>query len=153
LLNVAIEEKSTNTTMRALELTSEEFTELGGEIMNRFPVGSIRKFERRWASYFAVDPIVVADVWRRLDIGKEDRFAEPKHLLWAILFLTQYTNETDLAGKCGAVHEDTFRKWTWHFIALIASLDSEVVSHHFYPVFSQNTHLLIDLFCCSCTFR
>lgn len=113
---------------RMLEITAEEFKELGGEIMNRFPGRSSQKFQRRWASHFAVDPIVMADVWNRLQIEKEDRFAEPKHLLWAILFLTQYTNESDLAGKCGAVHEDTFRKWSWYFIALIASLEAEVVS-------------------------
>jgi hypothetical protein len=109
-------------------VTPEEFEELGGTIMRR---ESEQKdaFKRRWASHFAVDPVVVSEVWKRLlpDLV-QDRYAEPKHLLWAILFLTQYTNEADLAGKCGAIHEDTFRKWAWLFVEKLSSLESEIVS-------------------------
>jgi hypothetical protein len=110
-------------------VTAKEFEDLGGKIMNR-EVERKDAFKRRWSSHFAVDPVVVAEVWKRLARDLEtEKFAEPKHLLWAILFLTQYTNEPDLAGKCGPVHEDTFRKWAWLFVEKIASLEFEVVSH------------------------
>jgi hypothetical protein len=109
-------------------VTPEEFEELGGHIMHR-EAEQKDAFKRRWASHFAVDPVVVSEAWKRLvpDLEKE-KYSEPKHLLWAILFLTQYTNESDLAGKCGAIHEDTFRKWAWFFVEKLSSLESEIVS-------------------------
>jgi hypothetical protein len=42
---------------RMLEITAEEFKELGGEIMNRFPGRSSQKFQRRWASHLLSIPL------------------------------------------------------------------------------------------------
>jgi hypothetical protein len=87
--------------------------------------GSSEKFKRRWASHFACNPLVIAVVWSL--IGQEDELLEPQHILWAVMLLTQYSSDSDLAGKCEGVHEDTFQKWSWHYINLIASLESDVV--------------------------
>lgn len=60
-----------------------------------------------------MEPEVVANVWQHLvaDIEEkdalEDKFAEPSHLLWALLFLKVYSMEAVLSSMCG-MDEDTF---------------------------------------------
>ena len=87
------------------------FKQLGGEIMSRFDVES-SSFETRWPSFFAVHASILAIVFGMIHpwIEEEDDLPslQPCHILWAVLFLTQYTNEADLASKCGGVDEDTF---------------------------------------------
>jgi hypothetical protein len=64
-------------------------------------------------AHFEVEPEVVANVWQHLvaDIEEEDaledKFAEPSHLLWALLFLEIYSMEAVLSSMCG-VDEDTY---------------------------------------------
>ena len=115
----------------SLDVKPEEFREIGGNIMKRANHGSQEKFAKRWSTHFAVDADVIAECWKRLEVDIDERIpgnVEPSHLLWAILFLTQYTTYSDLSGKCGnnnAVDEDTFSKWIWIFIECIASLEDE----------------------------
>jgi len=79
-------------------------------------------------------PEVVADVWSRLGIDRddpdvpEDKSAEPKHLLWALLFLKTNLDDHNLSSKCEAVSEPTYRKWKWIFIGKISYLETEIVS-------------------------
>jgi len=114
----------------------EQFKQLGALIMGRSTEGSESVFATRWKSFFCVDPEVVYRTWVLLDVPVhaegELSHAEPKHLLWALLFLTVYAEESQMAklvGKEGkAVDEQTFRKWSKIFVERIAFLVSEVVS-------------------------
>jgi hypothetical protein len=94
-------------TKKMVDLSAEEFAALGGMIMNREATsGSKEKYKKRWSSQFACDPAVISHAWSL--IGQEQELTEPQHILWAMLLLSQYSSDTDLAGKCEGVHEDTF---------------------------------------------
>ena len=85
-----------------------------------------------WSSTFLIDPAILAEIWKKLELHDHEeewiqKGGEPRHFLWAALLLKQYTNDSDIANKCGC-HEDTFQKWAWKMVDLIAGLESEVVS-------------------------
>ena len=122
--------------------------------MGRDPEGrSESVFLTRWLSFFGVDPAVVVQVWDMIQVPFIDdgdlSHAQPKHLLWALLFLRKYGDESEMAKlvgdfSSGAVDEKTFRKWRTVFVKRIASLKYDVVSH-----------LLVSslIACCCCCFN
>ena len=76
--------------------------------MDQDPEGkSERLFKRRWMSFFGVKPDVVATSWNLLEISNNDpddtamNGAKPEHLLWALMFLKKYGNETEMARLVG----------------------------------------------------
>ena len=109
-------------------VSPDQFKEMGAEIMHWYDVDAA-SFDQRWPSFFAASPLLLATVWDRLApiTEEEENGLEAHHLLWAILFLTQYTNKKDLVSKCGGVHEDTYRKYLWVMIGLLASLEFDVI--------------------------
>ena len=115
--------KSAKKAKLSRDVTVDEFTKLGAELMNRDPGGSDgRVFQERWTQHFLAEPVVVADVWQHLAVDIEadpdapdDKIAEPVHLLWALMLLKMYSTEAVLSGLCG-VDEDMFRKWARHDI-------------------------------------
>jgi len=122
-----------------LTATEEQICKLGGEIMGRDPAGKSEPvFEKRWMSFYGVSPTVCFDLWNQLCVpvdppsGHELCSAKPEHLLWALLWLKVYGNETELARLCGAtggaIDEKTFWKWTRIFVTRIAYLLPDVVS-------------------------
>lgn len=78
---------------------------------------------RKFVSYFGLEAVVVAAVWRRL--MKEGLLHgtsfEPKHLLWTLLFLKQYLAEPVHSAMCSCV-EKTFRKRVWEGCSLLCDL-------------------------------
>ena len=48
------------------------------------------------------------------------------HMLWALMFLKVYGNETTMSTMAG-VDEKTFQKWAWVLIEAISDLESSVV--------------------------
>jgi len=130
--------QSTKRLKPTINITPDEFKSIGSVILNRYPTKSIDN-DRRWITLFGVEAEVVSDVWTRLNIDREnpsipeDRTAQPKHLLWACLFLKTNSKDADLSGKVGgpdgAVSERTFRKWKWIFIEKISYLETDVVSN------------------------
>jgi hypothetical protein len=133
----------------AVDVTPDDYKQLGSDIMTRSTGGSSPVFERRWIAHFGVEVFVCVDVWKRLRINKEGpENAEPKHLLWALLLLKQYGTESDLAGKCEGVDEQTFRKWSWIFIEKISYLEHEVVSQRTTPKIDAKNYYLTTLLSC-----
>jgi len=105
--------------------------------MGRDPEGwSKNVFRTRFLSFFGVDPAVVVEVWDLIRVPFIDdgdlSHAQPKHLMWALLFLRKYGDESEMArlagGFGGAVDEKTFRKWSKIFVHQITSLKYNVVS-------------------------
>ena len=122
--------------------------------MGRDPEGRSQAiFLTRWLSFFGVDPAVVVELWDMIEVpffdpGGELSHAQPKHLLWALLFLRKYGDESEMAALCGdfnsgAIDEKTFRKWRTIFVKRIASLKYNVVSTVAASLFSNCLLLLL----------
>jgi len=120
-----------------IPLSVEQVEQLGGRIMSRDPEGrSGSIFRVRFLSFFGVDPAVVVRAWDMIQVpffhDGDLSHAQPKHILWALLFLKKYGDESEMSALCGedgrAVDEKTFRKWRTIFVHRIASLKPDVVS-------------------------
>jgi hypothetical protein len=78
-------------------------------------------------AFFGTWPNICAELWHRIDpyenIHPRTRAV---HLLWALLFMTNYTVECVNAALVGC-DEDTFRKWTRPWISNIALLSLELI--------------------------
>jgi len=119
-----------------IPVSVEQFEQLGADIMRRDPEGrSLAVFRTRFLSFFGVDPAVVVEIWDLIEVPFFDSgdlsHAKPEHLLWALLFLKKYGDESEMATIAGgdiAVDEKTFRKWSRIFVERIASLKYNVVS-------------------------
>eukprot|EP00171_Calliarthron_tuberculosum_P007915 IDg7915t1 len=75
---------------------------------------------RRFRALFGLQPNVIARVWVLLS-DKVPRNAQPRHLMWALLFLKVYATEHVNRMLTGA-DEKPFRKWAWCFVKLISGL-------------------------------
>lgn len=122
--------------VECIPVTEEQFKRLGGEIMCRDPEGrSEAVFLTRFLSFFGVYPALVVQLWDMIQVpfihDGDLSHAQPKHILWALLFLKKYGDESEMAALCGAekgaVDEKTFRKWRTIFVKRIASLKYDVV--------------------------
>ena len=116
-----------------MKLNFKDFYILGLEIINKVKYDKTHtptaNQEREFRSQFGASWYVCADVWNLLDmheIGLESK-KEPKHLLWAMLFLKVYGNEKTHAVMC-STSVKTFRKWVWDMISQISQLEIVVVS-------------------------
>jgi membrane protein YqaA with SNARE-associated domain len=73
-----------------------------------------------YQSLFGCSPEITAEIWYRVaPHGGETSLtkgAEPRHLLWALLFMKLYANDTALCAMVGGVDIKTFRFWTRYFI-------------------------------------
>jgi hypothetical protein len=79
--------------------------------------------KRRMASFFGVSQKVVRGVWNRLESkGRIPRGFAPKHLLWTLMFLKQYSTQTVLAALCGVRSEKTWEHWVWTGVHLLENL-------------------------------
>ena len=123
-----------------IPLSEAQVEMLGGQIMSRDPEGrSGAVFRIRFLSFFGVDPAVVVRAWDMIQVpffhDGDLSHAQPKHILWALLFLKKYGDESEMAALVGedgrAVDEKTFRKWAAIFTHRIASLKHDVVSSLF----------------------
>lgn len=109
---------STSTRTRSLPLRSENKSGGGG-------VTNVQKEHREFRSLFGCSPEIVAEIWYRIaPRGGEislKKGAEPRHLLWALLFMKVYANEDALCSMVGGVDNKTFYFWTRYFIRIIAT--------------------------------
>jgi len=66
--------------------------------------------KRTFKANFGVSLGVVALAWEHtLQMSTEEDFVQPKHMLWTIMFLKQYSSEDVMAGQCDTIPK-TFRK-------------------------------------------
>jgi hypothetical protein len=112
-------------------LTAVAFEQLGAKLMGRSVAKALTTRSRNFVAWFHARPREVAITWNLLcleghldDLGPNS--VNPDHLLWALMFMKLYTNETVLASVAGCT-EKTFRKWAWFYTEAIAKLDVKVV--------------------------
>jgi hypothetical protein len=85
-------------------------------------------FNRRWKSAFGASPEVCCLLWNKINPYKTmPTGVDPKHLLWALYFLTVYDTEHNSAHSLGKVDEKTYQKWLELFVDAISHLECEVV--------------------------
>ena len=97
-----------------------EFIEIAAEIFRRQLGNSEVIVKRRFRGLFGISVDVCVQVWNLL--GKRiPEASHPRHLLWALLFLKSYANETVISAMTGS-DEKTQRLWIWQFVRAIARL-------------------------------
>jgi hypothetical protein len=88
-------------------------------------------FNRCWKSSFGAPPEVCCVLWNKINPYKTmPAGVNPKHILWALLFLTVYDTEHNSAQRLGNVDEKTYRKWSELFVIAISYLECKVVGTH-----------------------
>jgi hypothetical protein len=115
-----------------LNVSPEEFEEEARKVL-RLRTGadkmSASTEKREFRSSFGVTFEVCSDVWRRLDPKRGiSKFAKPKHLLWAFVFLAVNGSEPVNCRLVGTRDQKSFRYWSWLFVEKIRNLESDVVS-------------------------
>lgn len=76
---------------------------------------------RRFKSFFGVTPEVCECIRNLIEMELNDD-SQPKHLLWCLNFLKQYTVE-HTRRTLFAADEKAIRKWTWIYVQHIADLN------------------------------
>ena len=111
---------------------ASDFEQLGLQIMSR-QIGSKLTFERRFRTFFGTSPQICELIWTNLDpfeqIAPDYPGVQVVHLLWALMFMKIYAEESVHCGLVGGVDEKTFRKWTWLFVEYISYEEDRVVSY------------------------
>lgn len=102
-------------------MSEDLFISIGQSMFLHAPLGSALTCERRFRSLFGTSPLICSIVWGILK-SEIPPGGEPRHLLWALLFLKTYGTEHTLRVMT-KVDEKTQRKWVWLFIELISSID------------------------------
>lgn len=81
---------------------------------------------RKFRALFAVSNNTCNIVWGK--IHDSYRYLQPKHLLWALLFLkcyaTEHVNSIISNSDC-----KSFRVWTWRVIKLLSALQFVSITH------------------------
>ena len=125
------------------EIAPNIFINAANDIVN-LPHSRNDVFNRRWNSAFGASPEVCSVLWNKIDPFKTMPMGvDPKHLLWALYFLTVYDTEHNSSQRVGKVDEKTYRKWSELFVEAISWLEYEVVSFFLTRIYRtplQSTH-------------
>lgn len=98
---------------------------MGKEERQRFGKQLCREF----LSFFGTTRQICSILWSMIQKKNNHdlpRGAAPKHLLWALLFMKTYANETILSSTL-KVDAKTARKWIWWAAEEISNLGDDVV--------------------------
>jgi hypothetical protein len=90
---------------------------------NQKKVHNVQKMHRNFKSLFGCSPDLVAEIWYKIAPRGEESLkkgAEPRHLLWALLFMKVYANDDTLCSLVGGVDSKTFCFWTRYFIKMMS---------------------------------
>ena len=96
-------------------------------------IGNIKN-DVMYKQFFGLSPELTSLVWDLLTNPKIHVRLLPKHLLWALMFLKQYTNEGVLSGLA-KVSPKTFRKWVRIVVHGLSSWYESFVSKCFTPIY------------------
>lgn len=123
-----------------MDILTNTFWIEGLAIANHNATNSKLTGYRKYRTFYGVSPEVCSMLWNR--ILQKPSGAQPKHLLWSLLFLKNYNKEHVNAALVLA-DEKTFRLWSWRFVTLISQL--EVVSSKEICTFIQQSSYDLSL--------
>lgn len=103
-------------------MSSESFYELGCSYMGHDIKKSVIVGTRRFKSFFGMSPNICSMIWSLLK-EKMPSESKPKHILWCLFFLKQYTVE-HVRRTVFDTDEKTVRNWSWIFVELLADLNT-----------------------------
>jgi len=83
-------------------------------------------FDRDYRSFFGCSPTVCGVIWVKCQGFSLS--TQPKHLLWALLFLKCYATEKKLATLVGISCRQHYRETVWPIILKLSFLRNSVVS-------------------------
>jgi hypothetical protein len=95
------------------------------------PDGSKRTGDRRFRAMFGCLPGHCAILWNTIN-DEHPIGGEPKHLLYALMFLKVYGTE-HVHSSIAKCDEKTFRKWAWAYVELLSNMD--IVSEYIHDVY------------------
>lgn len=104
-----------------LEMSTAFFLKIGNGYIKHDRKLSKQTGLRRFKSFFGITPSVCSIIWDSLK-NKIPAESAPKHLLWCLLFLKQYSVE-HIRHTILNADEKTIRKWTWFYVKLLADLN------------------------------
>lgn len=119
------------------------FVKEGSLILQRKRTTISKTFDRDFRTLFGCSLIVCGVIWVKC---KFPRWVEPKHLLWALMFLKLYETEKTLATLAGIGDRQKFRETIWSILAKISNLKKSVVSQLFGLLLCNYFSFLIFLF-------
>lgn len=93
--------------------------------------------DRRFRAFFGTTSAVCARIWHCINIPRN---AQPRHLLFSLLFLKMYGNEHQHASIC-SVDEKTFRKWAWYYVEQMAAMQVVRIETRISTIFSPRLTL------------
>ncbi|ETV67416.1 hypothetical protein H257_16391 [Aphanomyces astaci] len=96
---------------------------------------------RRFVALFGTTLYVTSVLWAKLE--PHPRGGQPRHLLWALMFLKVYGTE-HVHATIAAVDEKTYRKWSWMYIKAFEDL-TEVVFNNRFDEAPMGTNLFVSL--------
>ncbi len=106
------------------ELALERFIIEQGKAI--FRVGNVSDIAARFNVWFGTSSFVVLQLWKRLIVKGLRPGTQVTHLLWALIFLKSYVNESLMSSLTGADRK-TVRKWLWYMLEKMAELRFDVV--------------------------
>ena len=84
--------------------------------------------ETRFRSCFGAPSEVISSLWNKIVAqGEIESGGQPKHLLWALVFLKVYSTEEIHCSIVGWPSRKTFLKWSWYFVERISALKDELI--------------------------
>lgn len=81
----------------------------------------------RFRKFFGVTPGICRQLWTLLLEYHEE--SQPRHLLYALLFLKLYEEDFINTALCNGEEESVFRVHAWKYVFLIANYLPKVVSY------------------------
>ncbi len=126
----------------SVDMDAHMFCKLG----NRFTKSKMSTEKialRRFKSFFGVTPNVCSIAWNEIK-NQAPPAAQPKHLLWCLWFLKEYSTEHHRRSLFKA-DEKTIRYWTWTFVKLLANLNV-VSSTKFFFTFTLHELPCLNIF-------
>lgn len=104
----------------SVDMDPHMFCKLGNRY-TKSKMSSQKTALRRFKSFFGVTPKVCSISWNEIK-NQAPPAAQPKHLLWCLSFLKEYSTEHHRRSIFEA-DEKTIRFWTWTFVKLLANLN------------------------------
>ena len=111
-----------------MKANTNDFRSEGETMLGINPNRNVTEKTKEYVSFFGTTPIVVAELWNRINpVESVHQQSQFKYLLWALLFLTKYLDELSNCRIVGIKDPKWFRYWCWLFVEAIANVDGQVI--------------------------